>query len=286
MSSSSLKYNPFIMGKKQTPFKSNHISKIYYILVLVLSGVIVCIPDINFQSGMAQGDHGRDLYIVKEVFLGAKPYQDYWWPYGPLMPYYYSLFFKALGICPQSIMIGSMFLQIASGIFFFLALTCFISPLMAFVGSIWFFVFNPKFTHTYNHIGAVALFTPYVYSLIRYSKTQRHVFLYVSLVIAILISLIKVNIGLSVFVSHLVSILVIHHVMKIRLSKDVKRYFLFSICVYTISVTSVYIYFLKGLHPEYLQQCFPYNNEYNPHHYNVFFPAAWKYLNTGFLLHS
>ncbi|MDP8264251.1 MAG: hypothetical protein P9M12_02070 [Candidatus Aceula lacicola] len=132
--------------------------KILFLLLTVFMGIFIFTPYINFQPVLAQGDHGRDLYTFKATLDGSAPYQDYWWVYGPLMPYFYALCFKILGVSVQSILIGKIFLIFASGILFYLTLCLFASPLMALAGTVWFWSFRPEFFYTYNHAGAIPFF--------------------------------------------------------------------------------------------------------------------------------
>ena len=67
-----------------------------FFLTLLTAGVILY-PTINYQPWLASGDHGRDLYCFKATLDGAVPYRDYWWVYGPIMPYYYAVFLKFFG---------------------------------------------------------------------------------------------------------------------------------------------------------------------------------------------
>ena len=65
-----------------------------FFLLTVISAVVLLWPWHDFQEFLAQGDHGRDLYAAQAVLLGEMPYRDFWWVYGPLMPYYYGAMVK------------------------------------------------------------------------------------------------------------------------------------------------------------------------------------------------
>jgi hypothetical protein len=69
-------------------------------------------PELNYQDLLSQGDHGRDLYAFDAVTHGKLPYKDFWWVYGPLMPYYYGLFFKIFGVHITSVLLGRALLVI------------------------------------------------------------------------------------------------------------------------------------------------------------------------------
>ena len=109
------------------------------LVLVILAGAILLYPQIDYQNYLSQGDHGRDLYAFAQTYEGETPYQDYWWVYGPAMPYYYGLFFKFLGATIPSILIGKLLLIILAGIFIYLSIVLFAEPLLAFAGTLWFF---------------------------------------------------------------------------------------------------------------------------------------------------
>jgi len=89
--------------------------KIFFLVLTLWAGLFVIVPTLDYEPILTQGDHGRDLYCFKKTFEGATPYRDYWWQYGPLMPYYYSVFFKIFGVSIQSVLIGRAVLVFLSG---------------------------------------------------------------------------------------------------------------------------------------------------------------------------
>ena len=87
------------------PFFKRH-AKCLLLLLVFGTGILITAPYARFQGPLSQGDHGRDLYAAQAVFRGELPYKDFWWVYGPLMPYYYGLFYKIFGIQISSIILG------------------------------------------------------------------------------------------------------------------------------------------------------------------------------------
>jgi hypothetical protein len=87
-------------------------------------------PTTNYLVFLSAGDHGRDLYCFKQTLEGQTPYRDYMWIYGPLMPYYYSLFLKFFGISISSVLIGKLVLLLTGAAFFYLTLVIFASPFL------------------------------------------------------------------------------------------------------------------------------------------------------------
>src|ERR1035437_6145560 len=106
------------MSFLKSPIKSPVSTKTIFLVLTILSAIIFVWPELNFQDQLAQGDHGRDLYAFEAVLHNQSPYKDFWWVYGPLMPYYYGLFYKILGLHITSILIGRAMLLVACASFF------------------------------------------------------------------------------------------------------------------------------------------------------------------------
>src|SRR5262249_18852240 len=122
----------------------------------ILCGIWINLPYHNFQDFLAQGDHGRDLYAAQAVLRGEAPYRDFWRVYGPLMPYYYGLFFKIFGVQIPSVLLGKIVVNIASAVFMFLAFSRVFPAAAAFIAASWLAVYHQDFFFTYNHAGGIA----------------------------------------------------------------------------------------------------------------------------------
>ena len=127
---------------------------LFLVLTILMSAVFVW-PELNFQDHIAQGDHGRDLYAFDAVMHGKLPYKDFWWVYGPLMPYYYGLFFKIFGVHITSVLLGRALWVMGGSVFMYLAATCIMSPWLAFLASAWFTQSRQEFFFTYNHVSGI-----------------------------------------------------------------------------------------------------------------------------------
>ena len=125
--------------------------KIGFLILTIILGLVIVWPSIDFQPLLSQGDHGRDLYAFKKTLDGALPYRDYWWVYGPLMQYYYALFYLLFGISIKSVLIGKTILGVLCAAAFYLTFNLVSAPLWAFLASLWFLTFFPDFFFTYNH---------------------------------------------------------------------------------------------------------------------------------------
>src|SRR3989338_7405669 len=151
---------------------------LFAILLVALTGCFFIADQCLFQKDLAQGDHGRDLYAFAAVLRGEVPYRDFWWVYGPLMPYYYGAFFKIFGIHAASVLLGKCCLTLTAGVLIYVSLSLFIPPLMAYLGALWFWAYNPDFYFTYNHAGGIALLLAATYTLLSYIKKAETKYLF------------------------------------------------------------------------------------------------------------
>ena len=119
------------------PFFKRH-AKCLLLLLVFGTGILITAPYARLQGPLAQGDHGRDLYAAQAVYRGELPYKDFWWVYGPLMPYYYGLFYKIFGIKISSIILGKLLLKILGGILMCLAMMETSSWIVAYLAACWF----------------------------------------------------------------------------------------------------------------------------------------------------
>ena len=145
--------NDSIISPQKETSNYSRVSWIGFLILSIGLGILLLWPTIDFQPALAQGDHGRDLYAFAATMQGAVPYQDYWWVYGPLMPYYYGMIFKCFGVTIQSILIGKAFFLLLAGSIMYLLLSVFLSPFLSFIGAFWFFSYFEDFYFTYNHAG-------------------------------------------------------------------------------------------------------------------------------------
>ena len=141
-----------------------------YLLLTVAAGIVLLWPGLNFQDWLSTGDHGRDLDAAEEVLRGKTVYRDYWWVYGPLMPYYYALFYKIFGIKIQSILIGKFLIKLTAGIFCYRAVSVLFTPLTAMMATLWFWTFQQDFFFTYSHIGGILVVMAVIWCLMNYIK--------------------------------------------------------------------------------------------------------------------
>jgi len=246
-----------------TPQSKN---QMFFFLTL-LAGAFILYPFLDYQSVMATGDHGRDLYAAQVSLKGHLPYRDYWWVYGPLMPYYYALCFKVLGIHIPAVLTGKALLALVSSLFVYLALAASLVPAgLAFIGAIWFLLFFPEFFITYNHVGGTVLLSTLTYLTIQYFRQTKTIFLYLGLLCAVILALVKINFGLAALLMLLVAVIGADLFCKNKITREKLIFYTAAILAFPLLVMPVYFFLLKGLPAYALRQCFPYVGAYTLHH--------------------
>lgn len=226
----------------------NH-SFFIFLFLTIIGGVIIFYPYINFQDFLAQGDHGRDLYAAEAVLRGEIPYKNFWWDYGPLMPYYYALFFKFFGIQITSILLGKMLLNIACGVFCFLAVSEIFFPSAAFAVALWLMCFQQDFFFTYNHIGGIALIVACIWMHLACIRQDSKASAYTALAFVFLLGLVKINFGL---------IALLMTILTVNVFGKAKRSFYLAGLFLSLAWAAIYCQMTHGLTVAEIRQCFPY----------------------------
>ena len=184
-------------------------SKAWFLILTLAVGFYILAPLHDFQFQLSQGDHGRDLYSFKKTFEGAVPYRDYWTINGPLMPYYYSCFFHFLGVSIQSVLLGYYLLVLLIGVLIYLVCSVFLSPAISFACALWYWASRgQEFFYTYNHVGAIFLVLIVIYFLFQYLKNPRLIYVCLGSIAIVLLSFIRINIGITSLVGFFLSLAV------------------------------------------------------------------------------
>ncbi len=248
-----------------TPQTKNQI----FFLLTLFAGIFILYPFLDYQSIMATGDHGRDLYAARWAFEGQVPYRDYWWVYGPAMPYYYALFFKFLGVHVPALLTGKALLTLTSALLVYgILATLSVPGMLSFIGALWFLVFTPEFFITYNHVGGTTLLLALTLLIFQYLARPRVVFLYCGLGAVFLLSLVKPNFGVTGLFCLLVSVFGIDRTYKNPLTLE-KKIFYWAALVLPALVFLVYGWFLRGLPLYAIRQCLPYFGGDQPYNISV-----------------
>jgi len=233
--------------------------RIFFLLLTIIAGIFILWPLHNFQNYLSQGDHGRDLYCFKKTMEGALPYRDYSWLFGPLMPYYYSIFYALGGVSIQSVLVGYILLILLTGVFVYLTCSVFFSPAMSFVCALWYWCFRGiEFFYTYNHIGGLLTLIAALYCVFKYIRDNRLFYVYAGFICIFLLTLIRLNMGIANLIAITFAFYLVDFVQKNPESSK-KRFLYAYLFLATLTITfSIYLFLLYPL-PDYaIQQSFPY----------------------------
>lgn len=245
-----------------TPESKN---QIFFFLTL-FAGIFILYPFLDYQSVMATGDHGRDLYAAQVSLKGHLPYRDYWWVYGPLMPYYYGLFLKFLGGHVPALLTGKALLNLVSALLVYgTLLAATVTPALACIGALWSLVFLPDFFITYNHTGGLTLLVAVAFCALRYLERQKITILYLGLGCIFLLALVKLNFGVTAFFSLLAVVAAVDYIYKNPVTREKKIFYLAALLL-PVLVFVVYWWFLHGLPVYAIRQCLPYLGDDQPYH--------------------
>ncbi len=241
-------------------------SRSLFLLLTFLTAAIYVWPELNFQDHLAQGDHGRDLYAFDAVTRGKLAYKDFWWVYGPLMPYYYGLFFKIFGVHISSVLLGRALLGIACSVFMYLSAVCLMPPGLAYLATVWFTQSRQEFFFTYNHIGGIAAELVICWCLLSYLRIGTIRYLWIAVITAFVLCLIKINFGLAALAGIALSVLWIDTSKKYRFDDQKKKIYLTAIVIIPLAVGFIYWILLKDLPLYAIRQCMPYFGDDQPYH--------------------
>jgi len=264
-------------------FLKNH-SKFLLLLLVLGAGILITAPYANFQTFLSQGDHGRDLYAAQAVYRGELPYRDFWWDYGPLMPYYYGLFFKIFGTHVSSVILGELLLRIFGGILVYLGLVEICSELAAFLCSCWFMFFQPEFFFTYNHMGGIVMILGVTSCLLSYIQRNSLKAAWGALGFIFTLCLIKINFGLAALAVSVITVGVCDCVRRIPISPSKKIFYAFAFLGLPLLLFYIYWSLLKGLSLTEIRQCLPYMEGDQPYTsslwgaINVFFHMIFRMI--------
>ncbi|MBF0521776.1 MAG: hypothetical protein HQL24_01845 [Candidatus Omnitrophica bacterium] len=234
--------------------------------LLTLCGIFISLPFYNYLPLLIQGDVGHNLYSFKKTLEGGVPYKDYFWNYGPLMPYYYAACFKLFGVQISSIILGKTFLNLLSGILIYLSLIPFIESAVAILAVLWFWTFNTDFMYSFNHFGGVFVILLILYLILQYIRKPEQKWIYLLQPSLLALLLIKINMGVATTISTVISILIINSTYKNfgKLQKPVASLKIFFLPIILSALT--YVLLIIKLPTYYILQCFPFFPGYDQFH--------------------
>ncbi len=240
--------------------------KIIFLLVTIIGAILTGYSNINYIELLSTGDHGRDLYASSAVVRGEMPYTDFWWVYGPVMPYYYGLCNLIFGTKISSVFLGKLFIEITLGILFYLGMARFMSAYLACLGAIWFLQSRLEFFFTINHIGGIACALGVAYCLFSYLQQPQVRYLWLGLLASFIFMLIKINFGLASLAGLLLSVAIIDKVQATPLTQNKKKFYILGLFALPFLVGLIYWALLKDLPFYAIRQCMPYFGDDQPHH--------------------
>lgn len=241
-------------------------SKIAFLFATIIAGLIIVWPNLNYVELLSTGDHGRDLYAADAVLRGEVPYRDFWWVYGPIMPYYYGFFNLILGTKITSVLFGKAVLEILLGVFFYLGATSILRPALGFIAAVWFLHSRQEFFFTFNHIGGILMGLIVCWSLLSYIRRQEYKYLIFGSCASLALMLIKINFGLASLVGLLSCTWVIDRAHGIKLDIKKKKFYLLAGLLMPAAALLIYWLLMVDLPFYYIRQCHPYFGDDQPHH--------------------
>ena len=259
-------------------------SKTVFLILTILMSAVFVWPELNFQDLLSQGDHGRDLYAFDAVTHGQLPYKDFWWVYGPIMPYYYGLFFKIFGVHITSVLLGRAFLVVLCSVFFYLSAACLMSPGLAFLASAWFTQSRQEFFFTYNHIGGIVMELIIAFYLLSYIRQTSMRFLWIALIADFILALVKINFGLAGLVGIILSVIFIDYSKNNPMDAQKKKFYLCAALLVPASLGFIYWILLHDLPFYAVRQCMPYFGDDQPYHASPFMTVPYYLLQQWFTL--
>jgi len=167
------------------------------------------------------------------------------------------------------VLLGKMILNLLSGLLVYLSLSIYTSIGIALLAALWFWVFGPDFIYTYNHIGGVFLILSVIYFLFLYIKNSKKRFIYMASFLCFLLSLVKINMGISTLAGFL-SLIFLREIQEKTLTPQKKKIILCSGIFTLAAVGSVYSLLIYELPLYYIRQCFPYLRSDHPINVTIF----------------
>ena len=252
--------------------------KLFYLCLFSL-GCFLLIHHLYFQHTMSTGDHGNNLYCFLLTAEGSHPYKDYSWYYGPLMPYYYALFYILFGVSIKSVLLGETLLKVVTGLFFFGIMRRFTKPMWSLLATICFWVGYPYFLHTYSHTGAILLSMGILYYLIQWINEERSKDLYLALGLNFLLFLVKVNFAFCALFCVLLTVFIAQRLNPKKKIAPLKIYLIYPLAI-IVAAFLFYFALVKDLSPTVIRQYFPYLSTDHPHNVSVLkgVLGLWEYL--------
>ncbi|HOX36545.1 MAG TPA: hypothetical protein PL033_01035 [Candidatus Brocadiia bacterium] len=229
----------------------------------------LCLAVLTFMSLEMQfartfystGDRGRDLYTALLVMRGQVPYIDFDWPYGPIMPFYYSVFYRLFGVSILSFEIGENVLRFLCAMaVYWMARGALRTGGALAVGS-FFQALMPMAYTTANHVGGVLSSVVAMGFFIRFLNGcgSRGFNLYGGAISLVLLSLVKLNMGAAFAGAFAIVVFALQQTGRLDGARSMRpRETVRALLILGIPVFTVYAILLALTPPESIPICFPY----------------------------
>lgn len=230
---------------------------IFWFMALVFLDALFLGATLNVQPILSPGDMGRDLYAFQQAFEGHRPCRDYWWQYGPLMPFYYAFWFAVSGVSILSVRMGLAIILLLCSLITYRSLRLFVSPSIAFLLALPYLGLD--ITHTFNHVGAFPFLVLVIFSLGQFFLTRRILWCYLAAPALLAIALVKISSGLASFAAFTVifcmdcfSIWIGGEYAALR---SRLRHLFFIVLIFGAAVAGIYGLMYRGLSCGQVDQC-------------------------------
>ncbi len=227
----------------------------FWLSLLTLVYLLFWVPVIDVHPPLSTGDNGKDLYAFWLTSQGKWPYRDYWWPYGPLMPFYYAFWFLVGGVNLVSIRIGLAIIYFLCSLLVYRTLRLLTSGAIAFLSSLAFLSFRMGWT--YNHIGVLPFLLLSILCLWKFFLTAKIQWGYFGVLALAGMALVKISGGITSFAVFLASLLLYQGYLK--LSHPGKalgwKHFILLPSLFGVVVFGTYGFLFRGLSRNWIAQC-------------------------------
>ncbi|MFA5089130.1 MAG: hypothetical protein WC552_08895 [Candidatus Omnitrophota bacterium] len=239
----------------------NQNKKAVALVLTVISGVVILWPLLDFQYFLAQGDHGRELYGYRKTLDGGLAYRDFSWPFGPLLTYYYSTFYRLFGVKIQSVLLGQNLILLAVGVLMFLICSGLSSPAIGYLCAVWYWAFRgSEFFYCYHHIGGVSFVLLILWATVRYLQSAKRLYVFWGFAGVFCLLLTRLNMGLAVLAAYVLSLFFLDYAKKDTAAAQKRKFYVLSSAGVLLLAGFFYWLIVRPVPFYVIYQSFPYGN--------------------------
>ena len=211
----------------------------------------------NAQPYLSSDDMGMDLYPFEMTLRGQWPCHDYYWQYGPLMPFYYAFWLSIGGVHLVSIRMGCAVVYLLASILSYRILRLLVSSPIAFLASLSFLIQGMVYPYyNFTLVGAVPFLLASLFCLWKYFLTGHVRWGYAGTLALIGTALVKWNIGVSSFFAFLASLILYRPPLR-------KKHLILLILIFISTVLGSYALQYQGVPASWVVQLLGLNSPKN-----------------------